>query len=118
MKNDPLNQVKALNQMLLDGKALEALELFYDDEVSMQENDQAPTVGKAANRQRETDFYSSILELRDAKIQSVAVSGDKTFVEWFYDYTHKDWGKRTYNQVSVQTWKNGKIIHEKFYYGS
>jgi len=39
-------------------------------------------------------------------------------VEWFFDYTHKDWGRRAYHQVSVQRWKNGKIVNERFYYGS
>ena len=27
-------------------------------------------------------------------------------------------GDRSYNQVSVQEWKDGKVIKERFYYGS
>jgi hypothetical protein len=37
-------------------------------------------------------------------------------VIWKYDYTHKEWGTRDYTQVSVQHWKDGKIIHEQFIY--
>ena len=39
-------------------------------------------------------------------------------VEWHFDYTHRDWGVRKYNQVTVQEWKDGRIISERFYYGS
>lgn len=113
-----VSKIEELNQLVLNGKALEAFERFYADDISMQENDQPPTVGKAANHAREVAFFGAITEFRGAKVLSVAAAGDKTFVEWFYDYTHKDWGVRRYHQVAVQTWKNGKIIQERFYYGT
>jgi hypothetical protein len=117
-QNETLAKINQLNQMVIEGRALEAFERFYDEKIVMQENDGAPISGKAANREREKQFFGSIVEFRGAKVVSVAASGDKTYVEWFMDYTHKDWGKRAYNQVAVQTWKDGKITHEKFYYGA
>jgi hypothetical protein len=115
---DNKSKIDELNQMVLSGKALEAFDRFYADDVVMQENDQAPTVGKAANRAREIAFFGAITEFRGAKILAVAGAGDKTFVEWHNDYAHKEWGDRRYHQVAVQTWKDGKIVHERFYYGS
>jgi len=41
-----------------------------------------------------------------------------SMVQWHVDYTHKDWGVRNYKQVSVQDWKDGRIIKEQFFYGS
>ena len=111
-------KIRELNQMVLAGKALEAFDQFYADEVVMQENAAAPVSGKAANRAREVEFFSSITDFRGAQVLSVGCSDDKTYVEWTFDYTHKDWGVRKYQQVAVQTWKNGKIIHERFYYGT
>lgn len=118
MSHDLKAKIEELNQMVLNGKALEAFDRFYADGVVMQENDQPPTVGKAANRAREIEFFGAITEFRGAKVLSVAASGDKTFVEWHNDYTHKDWGVRRYHQVAVQTWKDGLIVHERFYYGT
>lgn len=112
------SQVEELNQMILSGKAMEAFDRFYADNVVMQENDQPPTLGKQANREREIVFFEAITEFRGAKVLSIGVAEDKTFVEWHYDYTHKEWGKRQYHQIAVQTWKDGKIIHERFYYGN
>ena len=111
-------KVRELNQMVLEGKALDAFDKFYADGVVMQENSAAPIIGKAANRAREVEFFSSITDFRGAQVLSVGSSDDKTYVEWTFDYTHKDWGVRKYQQVAVQTWKDGKIIHERFYYGT
>jgi hypothetical protein len=46
------------------------------------------------------------------------VSEGVSVSEWFFDYTHKDFGSRTYTQLAVQRWKDGKIVEEKFYYNS
>jgi hypothetical protein len=39
-----------LNSLVLSGKALEAFDKYYHDDVEMQENSQPGTKGKAANR--------------------------------------------------------------------
>lgn len=107
-----------LNQLVLDGKLLDAFEMYYDDEVVMQENETPPTIGKEQNRKRENEFLNNILEFRGAKVLNVAAGDDVSFVTWQYDYTHKEWGVRKYTQVSVQHWKDGKIVKEQFFYGN
>ncbi len=111
-------KINTLNDMVLDGRLLEAFDTFYHEDVVMQENENAPTIGKSANRIREEQFLSSITEFREARPLKVTAGQSWTMVEWFYDYTHKEWGERKYTQVSVQEWKDGSIIREKFYYNS
>lgn len=111
-------KISALNRLVLSGKAMEAFETFYHPEVAMQENEHAPTVGKAANRQRELEFFSSITEFRGAEVLGVTLGENLSTVIWKYDYTHKDWGVRHYTQVSVQHWQDGLIIREQFFYGN
>ncbi|HET9823693.1 MAG TPA: SnoaL-like domain-containing protein [Chitinophagaceae bacterium] len=113
-----LEKITDLNDLVLQGKALEAFETYYDDNVVMQENQNPPTVGKTANRKREEEFFSSIIEFRGARPLKVTVGEDVTMVQWHYDYTHKDWGLRDYIQVSVQEWKDGRIVKEQFFYGN
>ena len=120
---NPMQELRAkiedLNALVLDGKSLEAFERYYHPDVVMQENEQAPTVGKDANRRREIDFFNAVTEFRGAAVQAVAVGDDGTSsVVWHYDYTHRDWGVRTYTQAAVQTWQDGLIIREQFFYGS
>lgn len=108
---------KALNQMIENGEALEAFEKFYADDVVMQENELAPTVGKAANREREIAFFASVSELRQIKVVASAAQGDTGFSQWFMDYTHTENGDLAYHQVAVRTWQSGKVVKEVFYYG-
>ena len=111
-------KINELNQMVLNGKALDAFEHFYHDQVVMQENESTPTIGKDANREREIEFFNNITEFRGAHVQDVTIGEDVTMVVWQYDYTHKQWGERNYKQVSVQHWLDGKIIKEQFFYGN
>ena len=113
-----LERITDLNDLVLQGKALDAFEKYYHDDVVMQENENTPTVGKRANLEREKEFFASITEFRGARPLKIAVGQNVSMVEWQYDYTHKDWGVRNYVQVSVQEWQDGKIIREKFYYNS
>ena len=111
-------KIKDLNNLILGGKGMDGFEMYYDDEVVMQENELTPTIGKNANRKRELEFYSRITEFRGAKVLNLAAGDNVTYVTWHFDYTHKDWGVRNYTQVSVQHWKNGKIVKEQFFYGN
>ncbi len=106
-----------LNTMIQNGEALDAFEKFYADTVVMQENEQAPTVGKDANREREKAFFASVTELRKIEVVASATQGNTSFSQWFMDYTHKDNGDLAYHQVAVRTWENGKVVKEVFYYG-
>lgn len=110
--------IEQVNQLVLQGKAMEAFDKFYADDVVMQENDNPPTVGKAPNRAREEEFFGKVTEFRGATIEAVTTGDDTSMVLWHNDYTHADWGVRKYHQVAVQTWKDGKIVKERFYYGA
>lgn len=117
--NNLLEKISNLNDMVLQGKALEAFDLYYHEDVVMQENENPVVIGKEANRKREEEFFGGVTEFRGAKVLKVAIGENNiTMVEWQMDYTHKDWGVRNYTQIAVQQWKDGKITNEKFYYAS
>lgn len=107
-----------LNSFILNGKMMDAFEKYYHDDVVMQENHLPPTTSKDANRQREVEFLNNIVEFRGAEVKGIGVGDNISFVVWKYDYTHKQWGIRDYTQVSIQEWKEGKIIKEKFVYAN
>ena len=111
-----LYQVSELNQMLVNGQPLEAFEKFYHGDVIMQENHNPPTLGKDANRERETKFYGNITELRRNTPLKVAIGKDTTMVEWLMDFTHREWGAVVLHQVAVQVWEDDQIIKENFFY--
>ena len=105
-----------LNNAVLSGKALEAFDELYDDDVVMQENTDPPYVGKAFNRQREIDFFASVEQFHDGRVLASGASGDVSFSEWEMDVTLKGVGRIKMNQVAVRRWKAGKVVHERFYH--
>jgi hypothetical protein len=107
--------IEDLNSMILAGKGLEAFDKYYGDTVTMQENADELRVGKAANRAYEEAFFGGVTAF-EGKVLNVAVGENVSMVEWYMDITHKDWGNAKRSQVAVQTWKDGKIVSEKFYY--
>jgi ketosteroid isomerase-like protein len=107
---------QALNEAILTGKAMEAFEKYYADDVVMQENSDEPRVGKEANRAAEIEFFSSVAEFHEGKLVASAVNGDVTFGEWYMDITFKGGFRAKMAQVAVRKWKDGKLVHERFYY--
>ena len=55
-----LDRVTDLNDSILEGRALEAFEKYYHNDVVMQENNAEPTIGKEANRTREEEFFGNV----------------------------------------------------------
>jgi ketosteroid isomerase-like protein len=109
-------RVEKLNGMILDGKIMEAMREFYADDVVMAENDNEPTVGLAANIEREQTFVDNTTWY-GAEVKGVAVDGDISAVQWWLDFRNTLYGDRlAFTQVAVQHWRDGKINDERFYY--
>ncbi|MFO0701378.1 MAG: SnoaL-like domain-containing protein [Nitrospira sp.] len=98
------------------GKIVEAVQEFYDKDAAMQENGNPPTVGQAANIEREKQFLSGVKEWKGFNVTASAVGNDVTFYECTMDFIATNGQPVHFEQVSVAKWKNGKIIHERFYY--
>jgi hypothetical protein len=107
---------KKLNDAILSGKAMEAFEELYDDNVVMQENSDPEFRGKDFNRKREQEFFASVEAWHDGRILGSAINGDVSFSEWEMDVSLKGMGRVKMAQVAIRRWKNGKIVHERFYH--
>ena len=107
---------KQVNDDVLSGKAMEAFEKYYAEDVVMQENSEEPRKGKAANRKAEEEFFASVEAWNGGSVKASAVNGDVSFSEWEMDVTFKGGHRVKMSQVAVRQWKNGKIVHERFFY--
>lgn len=107
---------RELNQLILQGKAMEGFERFYADDVSMQENNDPPTVGKAANRDREIAFFGSIEKVNGFALNGEGYGGNNGFSEWHMDYVLKNGWHVNATQIARRTWQDGKVVSERFFY--
>ena len=114
--------VDAIFDHMAKGEILEAIDAFYDENVAMQENSGEPTIGRAANVEREKQFLASIKEWKSLDIHSVGLDGDTNsgtaLIEYSFDFINTDNQPVRYEQVAVQTWQNGRITRERFYYNA
>lgn len=109
-------RVDRLNGMILEGKIMEAMNEFYAEDVVMAENDNEPTVGLAANLEREQAFVDNTTWY-GAELKGAAVGDGVSMVEWWLDFHNTQYGPRlAFTQVAVQRWRDGKIYDERFYY--
>jgi len=116
MEHDIRARVGKLNEMILEGRIMEAMHKFYTDDVVMAENDNEPTVGLAANLEREQAFVDNTTWY-GAEVKAVVVEGDTSMVQWWLDFHNTQYGPRlAFTQVAVQKWRDGRIYDERFYY--
>ncbi len=113
------DDVNALNSMILQGQIMEAFDKYYADDLVMQENNGEPRVGKATNRAYEEAFVNGLTAFNGAEVKALAVNEEDgtVMVQWWMAFTHKDYGDIDRHQVCVQRWKDGQIVHERFFYG-
>ena len=109
-------RVRELIGYITTGHIIEAIHEFYEKDVKMQENTNEPTVGLAANLEREKQFLSSVKEWKGSAVKAVGVDDDASVVEWVFDWIATDGTPVHREQVAVARWRDGKIVHERFYY--
>ncbi len=111
---------ESIIEHIQQGKVLEAFETYYADDVVMQENGNDPVAGKDANREREKEFLAGVKEWKSFDVLSLGADSDSdsgtTLMEVAFDFINTDDQPVRYEQVAVQTWKDGKIVKERFYY--
>ena len=98
------------------GKIIEAMNEFYDKDTEMQENANPPTKGLDANIEREKQFMSGVKELKAFTVTASGVGDNVTSYESTSDFVTTSGAPGHVEQVAVAKWKNGKIVHERFYY--
>lgn len=111
--------VQALNTLIVSGETLEAMDRFYADDVTMRENENEPRVGKAVCIAHERQLLAG-LSAYTATLYRQVVNEAEGFVfsEWTFETTNAAGQSSRFTEVSVQQWRNERIVAEKFYYNT
>jgi len=98
------------------GEYIRAIEEFYDDDASMQENAAAPRKSRAALVAHERMMLKHVESIKTRPPQRIAVDGDLVVINWIFDITTRDGNTRVLDELAIQRWHNDKIVEEQFYY--
>ncbi len=110
------HRVQQLVSYVEQGKILEAIEEFYADDVTMQDNLNPPTVGKPANLARERQFLASVAQVHENRAAAVIVDAPHAAIHWRFDFTGTNGRRMRFDQIAYQTWVGDRIAHERFVY--
>ncbi len=109
-------RLQHLIQYIEAGRFLEAMNEFYAEDVQMQENGNPPTIGLRANIEQARQFLDSVKEWKTVEVKASVVWGDVSFYETVLDWVTTAGSPVRLEQVAVARWRDGKIVHERFYY--
>jgi len=99
------------------GRHDEAIENFYEEFGSMQENSDTPRVGRAKLVETERAIMARFKEIRSRKVGPVFVNGDHVVINWVFEFVREDGAvSRVIDEIAYQTWKGDKISKERFFY--
>jgi hypothetical protein len=112
------DRVVSLVEYIKTGRILDAMTEFYSTDTQMQENANPPTKGLEANIEREKQFLAQVKVWKGFEVKGLAVENDVAFMESTIDFVNQQDKPVHMEQVSVTRWKDGKIVHERFYYDS
>jgi hypothetical protein len=94
----------------------EAIEEFYTDDASMQENQKPPRVGRDNLVARERKILAKARSVTSQCIRPVFVSGDRVVVRWVFTFEWPDDTTTRMEELAYQRWEGERIAEETFFY--
>ncbi len=94
----------------------QAVEDFYTETSTMQENQAPPRVGREAHVAAERMILSRVKTMTSTCVRPVFVSGDHVVIRWVFHFEWPD-GKATHmEELAYQRWEGERIAEETFFY--
>lgn len=113
---ETLNQkVEKLKNYIVGLKYLEAIDDLYHDNVEVYENHTLSCTGKSKYKEQGKAYIGGISNYK-AELLKTVIGDQTTACLWKYNFDHKERGPMNMQELSVQQWKDGKIISETHFY--
>lgn len=117
LKDSLKKRIQELNQLIENGETVKAIELYYAETVTMQENEDEPRIGKAVNLAQEKKNVAGVKSANCTLLRQVIDEKQGlVFSEWQLVFTYPNNETYKITEVSIQEWQNGLVVKEKFYY--
>ena len=92
-----------------------AIERYYTEDSSMQENAAPPRVGRDVLVAHERGVLAVMSHVYSKAMSSV-VEGDRVAIHWNFEMTDKSGKVHRFDEVALQQWRGDKIFRERFFY--
>jgi ketosteroid isomerase-like protein len=109
-------RVMALVAMVEQGEYVVAIEEFYAEGATMQENDAPPRGGRDVLVAGEKKVLAAHKEARTLPGSSFLVDGDRVVIHWTFEFTRPDEKRFRMEELALQRWQGDHIVEERFFY--
>lgn len=108
-------RVAAFVAMVEAGDYVEAIETFYAEDATAQENLGRTLTGRTALVENERAALTrNIIVTRKGSV--VLVDGDRVAIRWVFEMTDGPGTTRVLDEIAWQRWDGDRIVEERFYY--
>ena len=95
---------------------VEAIEEFYTENASMQENFSSPREGRATLVAHEAAALDRASSVKSTCVRPAFVNGDHVVIRWIFEFTWKDGSSGRIEELAWQRWEGERIAQEQFFY--
>jgi ketosteroid isomerase-like protein len=109
-------RIEALIAMVEQAKYVEAIEAFYAEDATMQENQQPPRGPRAKLVEGEKKMLAAHAAAKTLPGSTYMVDGDTAVIRWTFVFTRKDGTSFRMEELALQRWQGDRIAEERFFY--
>ncbi len=110
------DRVNAFVAAVREGRYVEAIEGFYVESATMQENLGPTRAGRETLIQHEKAVLGALARMSTRHVGPVLIDGDRVAINWVFEMTGHDGSVRRLDELALQTWRGERIVEEQFYY--
>ena len=92
-----------------------AIERYYTEDASMQENAAPPRVGRDTLVAQERATLQRATSVITTCVSSV-LEGDRVAINWVFEFTYPSGKAARIDEVALQEWRGDRIFRERFFY--
>src|SRR5262245_36160529 len=108
--------VEAFVAQVLREEHVEAIRDWYAEDASMQENQDAPRVGRQVLMEGEAATLARVASMKTELLAPPAIDGDRVAIHWRFTSTSHKGTVRSFEEIAWQEWRDDKILREVFFY--
>ena len=94
---------------------MDAIPLFYAEDMTARENQEPPRVGRQAQIDNERRALER-MRVHRMRAVSFAVDGDQVAIHWDAGMTLADGSEIAVEEIAYQTWQGDRILTERYFY--
>jgi len=96
-------------------KFLEAIPLFYAEDMVAQENGEPPRIGRQAQVENETRALARV-RFEESRAVSYVLDGDRVAIHYLVRMKAADGRIFRMEEIAYQTWRDDRIVNERYFY--